>query len=39
LFSQYTPEQTSAELDFDADDAEIHLTEDEFAEYAKGALA
>jgi hypothetical protein len=39
LFSQYTPEQTSAEMDFDADDAEIHLTEDEFAEYAKGALA
>jgi hypothetical protein len=38
LFSQYTPEQTEIELDFDADDAESHLTDDEFAEIAKGVL-
>ena len=39
LFSQYTPEQTSAELDFDADDADPNLTDEEFAEYAKGVFA
>lgn len=36
LFSQYTPEQTGAELDFDADDADPNLTEEEFASYAQG---
>jgi hypothetical protein len=36
LFTQYTPEQTSVELDFDADDADPNLTEEEFASYAQG---
>jgi hypothetical protein len=36
LFSQYTPEQTEVELDFDAEDAEIHLAEEEFTKFAQG---